>query len=249
MTGLVNTWFSVRSVNCSTGFQSCLKFRLHQQSLLRQMIFSLSRLLLCQAHTITLVLMAWILSEIPQLLSSYFHLPSRRSVSVFVSQPPSVQIYLSITWAWRGSAPGRGVAGYFLSYFDSENVSICYYVGFRRCLRLSFPWGNGSFPVARRLIDAASLCLCGVCTDALADGVRLRHWSWSSEQVERVPQPHSCFPLCFPSAIRCYWLSSVLTLWQIRWDVNSGWAPLLGHSRQKMWTKVTTDCKNCSLFY
>lgn len=147
---------------------------------------------------------AWILSEIPQLLSSYFHLPSRRSVSVFVSQPPSVQIYLSITWAWWGSVPGRGVAGYFLSYFDSENVSICwYYVGFRCCLRSSFPWGNGSFLVARRLIDAASLCLCGVCTDALADGVRLRHWSWSGEQVDRVPQPHSCFPLCFPSAMRC----------------------------------------------
>lgn len=28
--------------------------------------------------------------------------------------------------------------------------------------------------MARRLIDAASLRLCGVCTDASADGVRLR---------------------------------------------------------------------------
>lgn len=113
--------------------------------------------------------------------------------------PNLLKHYLSVAgkcaWAW---------SCYFLSYFDSENVSICwYYVGFRCCLRSSFPWGNGSFLVARRLIDAASLCLCGVCTDALADGVRLRHWSWSGEQVDRVPQPHSCFPLCFPPAVRC----------------------------------------------
>lgn len=70
----------------SSGFQFYFK---------AQTISSLSRLLLRGAHTVSAVLMDRILSGIPQLLSFYFPLPSPRFSSAFVSQPPSVQIYLS----------------------------------------------------------------------------------------------------------------------------------------------------------
>lgn len=136
------------------------------------------------------------------LFSSFISSPSQCFCFSASVCPNLFKHYLSVAgncaWAWS--------LWVFSSSFRQRKcpLSICWYcVGFRRCLQSSLPCGNGRFPVARRLIDAASLRLCGVFTDALADGVRLRRSSWSGEQVDRVPQPHSCFPLCFSSSIWC----------------------------------------------
>lgn len=56
------------------------------------------------------------------------------------------------------------------------------------------------------------LLLCDVFTDAVADGVRYTHRSWSGEQLARVPQPYGgftvasdhVFPLCYE--IRAYFI-------------------------------------------
>lgn len=136
------------------------------------------------------------------LFSTYISSPSQCFCFSASVCPNLFKHYLSVAgncaWAWS-------LWVFSLPFRQREcPLSICWYcVGFRRRLQSSLPWGNGSFPVACRLIDAASLRLCGVFTDALADGVRLRRWRWSGEQVDRVPQPHSCFLLCFPSPIWC----------------------------------------------
>lgn len=236
MIGLVNTWFSVRSVNCSTGFQSCLKFRLHQQSLLRQMIFSLSRLLLCQAHTITPVLIGLdpVRNSSASVLLFSSSISSLSQCFCFSASvcPNLFKHYLSVVgkcaWAWS-----CWVFSFLLRQRECKYLLVLCRVSMLS--PIVFPLREWKLPCGSSF-DWCSLSL----------PVWRVHWCvgwWSATQalklIRRAGGQSSAtsqlFPIMFSlPAMRCYWLSSVLTLWQIRWDVNSGWAPLLGHSRQNL---------------
>lgn len=157
-----------------------------------------------------------------------FSVPSLLTVNVFVFHPPSVPIYLSIAYAWRESAPQRRSRRIFSLLFrrqkkKKKNVLqefVDIMSGFDTVSKVSpgewkLPRGT-AFDWCR-----PSLLLCDVFTDAVADGVRYTHRSWSAEQLARVPQPHGgftvvsdhVFSLCYE--IRAYFILGLARISEI----------------------------------
>lgn len=144
-----------------------------------------------------------------QLLSSHF--PPHHECFVF--HPPSVPIYLSITYAWRGSAPQRGSRWIFslLSRQQkmlSKNLLISCRVS---TLSPKFPWGSGSFPAARRLMDADPVPSCVMCSlmrwlmecDTLTEADPVSSWpAFCNLTVASQLFSDHVYPLCYE--IRAY---------------------------------------------
>lgn len=199
-------------IKCSTGFHYCLKGRMHSLSLRSKIIFSSAVCCCCVTPSQAFLSRCpepcqKLSGPAPQLLSSQFpfHLSSPRlfrfSPSVCTNllkhhlcvagkcatAGESLDIFLIVSTA-------KNALQEFVDIMSGSDTVSKVSLGERKLPRgTAFDWCR------------PFLLLCDVFTDAVADGVRYTHRSWSGEQLARVPQPRvgftlvsdHVFPLCY----------------------------------------------------